>query len=93
MRSVSKHLENQGRRAAGTDSEVPEHEIKLPRVVYPGGLTPREHAIKNAREWQCEVAAANTPTPSREYAIIVDLLAALNVTDEDLEAIRTARDR
>lgn len=47
---------------------------KLPRVVYPGGLTPRQHAILNAMRWQRKVQAENTPTPSEAYTIIIDFL-------------------
>lgn len=50
---------------------------KLPKVVYPGGLTAREHAIINARQWQITHGLENIPVPTEAYTIIVDLLGLL----------------
>lgn len=47
------------------------------RVVYPDGLTAREHAIVQAHQWQKAHAAENMPTPSEAYTIIAHLLALL----------------
>jgi hypothetical protein len=68
-----------GRLAAALAGEaMKKKSIKVPKVVYPGGLTPTEHAIVEARKWQNEMAAANTPTPSREYLIVRDLLSTFD---------------
>lgn len=54
-----------------------QHDVRLPKVIYPGGLSQREHAIIEARKWQMEHGAENIPHPSREFLIIRDLLVAL----------------
>jgi hypothetical protein len=60
------------------------------RVVFPGGLTPTEHAIAEAHAWQVKHAAENTPIPSEAYTVIVGLL--LTFPDGVVEAaIRKAR--
>lgn len=53
---------------------------KLPIVTF-GGVSPRQRAIRQAMAWQRDVAAENTPTPSRVYAIVVALLAAFPERD------------
>lgn len=44
------------------------------RVVYPGGLTDREHAIIEAHKWQL---ANRSDTPSWAYLVVRDLLRLL----------------
>lgn len=47
------------------------------RVVYPGGLTDREHAILTAHRWQIAHGPENIPVPTEAYTVIVGLLALL----------------
>ena len=56
--------------------------ITLPRVVYPGGLSQREHALWQAHQWQLKMIEEHStelaiPEP---YAIIVDLLGLCRVS-------------
>lgn len=61
----------------------------LPTPTW-GGLSQREHAIKQAREWQAAELAAHPPSnwaPTATYLVVRDLLIAL----EDAPQTRVKR--